>query len=65
MVMSVNDEDHDAEIQFVYPHGPAKCFFGLLEKSCASYHTTYSAQHWHAFNFLADNNTKFQIKILK
>jgi len=27
MVMSVNDEEHDAEVKFMYPHGPARSFF--------------------------------------
>ena len=27
MVMSVNDEEHDAEVKFMHPHGPARSFF--------------------------------------
>jgi len=27
MVMSVNDEEHDAEVKFMHPYGPARSFF--------------------------------------
>ena len=27
MVTSVNDEEHDAEVQFMHSHGPARSFF--------------------------------------
>jgi len=27
--MSVNDEEHDAEVKFMHPHGPARSFFWL------------------------------------
>ena len=27
MVLSVNDNEHDAEVQFMHPHGAARSFF--------------------------------------
>jgi len=32
MVMSVNDEEHDVEVKFMHPHGPARSFFWLTKE---------------------------------
>ena len=42
MVLSVNDNEHDAEVQFMHPHGPATSIFGLLGKTFATFHTPTS-----------------------
>ena len=33
-MMSMNDEEHDAEVKFMHPHGPARSFFWSSRDLC-------------------------------
>ena len=38
IVLSAHDDECDAEVQFMHPHGPARSIFGLQGKMCTMFH---------------------------